>query len=192
MKSIILPESLSFQSTGLIRHNVGTLKLINVQPIRIAAEENAFYYVSKEYCSISLHEGFDHEGIIQPHYIDRVVACLDNDTDGEDGEDTTNYLVLVMCAEILNAWCGYLRMETRNNHMNRNNRLKMTPEQMASVKSCLSAPYGGSHGIYNTASDLVEYYFPIDKNGFVYECHMTFDKETGFVDSIRFCTKENM
>ena len=191
MKSIVLPESLSFQSTGLIRHNVGTLKLTNVQPIRIAAEENAFYYVSKEFHSLSLHEGFDHEGIIQTHYVDRIVACLSNDTD-VNGEDATNYLSLVMCAEILNAWCGYLRMETRNKHMNRNNRLKMSPKQMASVKSCLSAPYGGSYDIYNTASDLIEYNFPIDKDGLVYECHMTFDKETGFVDSIRFCIKENM
>lgn len=189
----LLPESISFQNTRLINNGVGTVKLRGLAPIIITFAENAHYYVSHERDAIRLHEVIEWSCFDTRRDEDRIVLSLANDEKNtREINPNTNYVALVNCAAILNAWRGYRDIERSNDHMNKNNRNKLTAKQLGTITAHLSAPYGGNLGIFDTAVSLRDYLFHIDRNGIVYKCHMTYDESSGFVDSINFCINEDM
>jgi hypothetical protein len=189
----LLPESFSFQHTTLIHRGVGIVKLHGIAPFVITGADDAHYYVSHERDAIRLHEVVEHLSFDTRRDEDRIVLSLDNNMiETREHDPNNNYVALQNCAAILNAWRGYHDIEVRNDRMNKNNRQKLTKKQLGSLTAYLRAPYGGNLGIFDTAVKMKDYLFHIDRSGVVYECHMTYDEHSGFVDTINFCVKEDM
>lgn len=191
--STSLPKSISFQHSSLMGHGFGLVEIDGLHLIQISADEKAFYYVSFDADFVCLHERIISETPMGNDTLDRVVFRMEDDMDVNDDMDgSSSYLILALTANVLNAWCGYVRFEKYNGTMNKNNRRKLTNKQLGSLSIEFSAPFNGSYGVFDTSSNLADYCFPIDKDGCVYECHMKYDKDIMFLDTIHFCIKEDM
>lgn len=181
------PTHLFYEPSLFAEYGVGTLILEDLPPIRMFAHHTTKYYVSCEHESVNLVEMIPGWEVVHETPAMRKIASMPND---QFTDDAPYYKTLVMCADILNAWQGYLRIEAENDHKNKNNRSKLTDEQMSRLKDVYAPRLLSTQDVgvqvYADFAPLEKFSFDIDKNGRAYTCHVVYDANLWLVMSVRF------